>query len=620
LKKRLKPFVAVGIITLIVVCLSLGLSACNFDGLESRNLNNIADQFAYAMLGNDAYSWNVFAVDAEKSFGHKVDSDSEWYSYSSPTRQDMSDTYSAFSFFYKYLLQINKSKLSGNDIATYNMMKYVLDSYLNYYGSSYALEFTLMGGSYISSQGGYVADFTSCVENYSFRTKNDLDVLLSITRSTDEAFRSYLNFAADRVAADMPLYDYTLNEMQAYLAEILEQGESYYLYKFLNDKIDAAEFLTEQQKASYKASYKSALNNEFFAGVRALHSGLDLYKGNVTQTDRSYLAAYGAAGRAYYKWCFENKTGLFNVNLEKVFDDLLDELDVYSDKMIELEERIDSLETSDKAVFNELTAYMNGEKALLDLTDPVEMLEYLKDASKAIVPDLKNEPDIDFKYMDETVAKRVSTMAYYLLSPIDEVNATEHITLNPYYTDNSPDSPLLLTIAHEGYPGHLYAHVNSKEMGSSLIVAIERVSTFSEGWSLYTEFAVLDLISENTQNKALKLYCEYLRYDTISGYIMMVLYDLNFNYFGYDVEDGENSGTDIDSLRSRIEYFMEIPSTYVSYGYGIYFMNNLHEQAKATLGDKYNEVEFNKLLLSEGSGPTLTRAQELTNNYIYSKA
>ena len=101
---------------------------------------------------------------------------------------------------------------------------------------------------------------------------------------------------------------------------------------------------------------------------------------------------------------------------------------------------------------------------------------------------------------------------------------------------------------------------------------------------------------------------------------MMVLYDLNFNYFGYDVEDGENSGTDIDDLRSRIEYFMEIPSTYVSYGYGIYFMNNLHEQAKTTLGDKYNEVEFNKLLLSEGSGPTLTRAQELTNNYIYSKA
>ena len=43
-------------------------------------------------------------------------------------------------------------------------------------------------------------------------------------------------------------------------------------------------------------------------------------------------------------------------------------------------------------------------------------------------------------------------------------------------------------------------------------------------------------------------------------------------------------------------------------------MNNLHEQAKTTLGDKYNEVEFNKLLLSEGSGPTLTRAQELTNS------
>ena len=618
MNKRVKPFFAIAVVTLIVICLSFGLSACNFYGLESRNLNMIADQFAYALLGNDAFSWNVFSVNPEDSFGYVSDGEDEWYSYNRATQQDMDDVYGIFSFFNYNLARINQNKLKGNDIATYNTMKHLLDSFMDYYGSEYALKFTLMGGSYISSEGGYVADFTSCVENFSFRTKNDLDILLSITRSTEDAFKSYLDFASDRLTSDMPLYDYTINEMQAYLAEILEQGESYYLYKFLNNKIDGADFLNETQIASYKALYKSAISNEFFTGVKALYDGLDAYKGNVTETEMTYLAAYGEAGKAYYEWSFENKTGLKNIDLINMFTQLSDVYGEHIDRINEILEYVNSLETTNKPVFDEFNEYLNGDKVLMGFEDPMEMLDYLKEASKEIVPDLNNEPNIDFYYMDETVAKRSTTMAYYLHSPIDELDATEQITLNPYYAYNDPRSPLLLTIAHEGYPGHLYACVNAKEKGLSLLVQTHSVSAFSEGWAVYTEIALLEQIAQNAQREALKLYCEYTARDILSGYLMPVITDINLNYFGFNVQDGMELG--IENIQDIIETLMEIPTVYVSYGYGAYVMQSLHEQAKLALGDNYNEVEFNGLLLAEGMGPTLIRARELTNNYIYSKA
>ena len=45
---------------------------------------------------------------------------------------------------------------------------------------------------------------------------------------------------------------------------------------------------------------------------------------------------------------------------------------------------------------------------------------------------------------------------------------------------------------------------------------------------------------------------------------------------------------------------IELPVTYNAYGFGKIIFNNLHIQAKEILGSHYNEVDFNKMLLSKG--------------------
>ena len=100
---------------------------------------------------------------------------------------------------------------------------------------------------------------------------------------------------------------------------------------------------------------------------------------------------------------------------------------------------------------------------------------------------------------------------------------------------------------------------------------------------------------------------------------MLFRSDMQINYLGVSVQDYIANGMDEDSVRHTMELVMESPAMYVPYGYGIFAMLDLHDKAKSALGDKYNEVEYNGVLLSDGMGPALTRAEQLTQEYIKSK-
>lgn len=71
--------------------------------------------------------------------------------------------------------------------------------------------------------------------------------------------------------------------------------------------------------------------------------------------------------------------------------------------------------------------------------------------------------------------------------------------------------------------------------------------------------------------------------------------------------------------RELIEAFMESPAVYIPYGYGMYVMTDIHNEAKTKLGDKYDAPEFNGRLLADGMAPTLKRAKEISKAYIAEK-
>lgn len=618
---KIKKLFTVGACIAASASLGLGLTGCYFDfdmNTPLLSIDELAESLAVSMLGNSAYNWNVFSVDPKGSFGVELEGDAEWYGYQRLTENDVKQTRSAFRMFRNELKKYNPARLSAHDATTYRTLEYTLNTYIDYYDSAHVLDFELIGAPYISSHGGYVAEFASMFENYAFRNEGDVEDLLDMTQSTRSAFATYLEYAGDREDNGYPLYDYTVCAMQDYLDDVTEQGDSYYLYTVANNKLDAASFLSASDKAAYKAEYARALRGDFMAGVRELSTGLERYKGNVQSVENSYLAAYGDVGKEYYQWKFENKTGISDANILGIYNDMLPMYIKNARRMNEIEDIVKAAEDSDPELYNAFNAYNDGKSALLGLTDPNDVLAYLKEAAKEIVPDLKTTPEIDFKYMDRTAGEISNLLAYYLLSPVDDKNATEHITLNPYTLEQG-DEQLLTTVAHEGYPGHLYAHVNAKENDVNTLTLIETCTAFSEGWAKYTEMAVVRQIAANTDDRALKLYCEYFECSTVTGFLNMVLTDIQVNYLGMGVSDLVAAGTSEDSAQYAVEVLMEDPAVYVPYGYGMYVMLDIHDNVKKTLGSKYDEVEFNGYLLSEGAGPTIPRAKELAAEFITKK-
>ena len=126
------------------------------------------------------------------------------------------------------------------------------------------------------------------------------------------------------------------------------------------------------------------------------------------------------------------------------------------------------------------------------LSTPEEMLTDLQEHMKADFPAF---PQSEGSFIPSCTVKRVSqsmekycSPAYYLTPPMDDMSH------NIIYINhrNQPDAlTLYTTLAHEGYPGHLYQTVYSQlamnQRGASPLRRILHYGGYVEGWALYVE-------------------------------------------------------------------------------------------------------------------------------------
>lgn len=60
------------------------------------------------------------------------------------------------------------------------------------------------------------------------------------------------------------------------------------------------------------------------------------------------------------------------------------------------------------------------------------------------------------------------------------------------------------------------------------------------------------------------------------------------------------NGFNGDVAEELYDQLIEMPTVYASYGYGSLKMHKYHLEAKNKLKSKYDEIEFNKIILSHG--------------------
>ena len=354
---------------------------------------------------------------------------------------------------------------------------------------------------------------------------------------------------------------------------------------FEDDEIDARdeqeaheEFVREYNKAKNK----KAINEHFVPAYERLITGLEGLKGKGTNDKGLY---YYPEGRKYYEYLVNASTGTS-----------------YSD-VSALKQAINKQMSKELAAVNQLLSDDPSLGDKLDsspftLTEPKDILEDLKAQSQADFPPV-NDCNYTIKNVPKTLEGFLSP-AFYLTVPIDRPEDNS-IYINNQSTDAGS---LYTTMAHEGYPGHMYQTNYFNQHNTCNLRNVLDFQGYVEGWGTYAEYYAYTLDHGMEEQVG-----ELLQHNAAFTLALYALLDINIHYEGWDMDQVNDYLTmyfqiDDPSVISSIYYeVVENPSNYLSYYTGYLEFLNMREEAQQRLGANFSLLEFNRFLLDIGPAP-----------------
>ena len=475
------------------------------------------------------------------------------------------------------LSTFNRSLLTDEQILTLDILNEHVDTELS-------LEGIELYQTPLSSFTGIQIDLPVVLSEYHFYTKKDIDEYLELLSNTDEFFDQILTFEQERSSAGLFCSDAAVDHIVESCQPYMIDADYHLLHTSFLTRLEEFPDLTEEEKNAYIQQNSAILSEQFIPAYKQLADGLSKLKG--TGQYEGGLCQY-PDGKKYFEYLVRSNTGTSYTN------------------MSDLQNAIEKKNVADIAA---MAAIIRNRPELLDQVetfvfspeDPQEILESLKQEISNDFPEIP-----DHSYEIKNVApelKDTLSPALYMVPPMDRYN--ENIIYLNMAEHNGVTQHLYTTLAHEGYPGHLYQNVYFYSTNPCPIRCLMSFNGYSEGWGLYSEF-----LSYTFQNGVDPDGARLLMYNASASIGLNALLDLNINYFGWDENqtreylsdyyDVENSNIVSEIYQTLIEN----PGYYLTYYVGYMEFCEMREQAEKELGDKFDAKEFHKLMLDIGPAP-----------------
>ena len=204
----------------------------------------------------------------------------------------------------------------------------------------------------------------------------------------------------------------------------------------------------------------------------------------------------------------------------------------------------------------------------------------------------------DISYVDASLSDSLAP-AFYITAPIDNYDE------NTIYINSAseyPDIYYFTTLAHEGYPGHLYQTVMSYHYGIAPFRSLLDYGGFTEGWATYVEmlsyyYAGLD------QDVA-----SFLQHNEAATLSLYASSDIGIHYHGWDRKQlydfwKKYGFTDEDMIDRVRELILADPGNYLKYYVGYLEFEELREVKEEKYGKKFDPVKFHEAILKIGPAP-----------------
>lgn len=450
--------------------------------------------------------------------------------------------------------------------------KLIYDIMLTYGEDNLKTEKFRLYYDYLSPTNGVQSYLPTLLAEYKFYKKQDVADYLDTLRLFPDYFKDLMAFEQEQADNGFFMPDFEADKVIDQCRQFMEDPENHYLIDSFNLRLEETDFLTEEEKESYRAENEDLVRNTLIPAYGYLADELAGLKGS---SENDAGLCYFEDGREFYELLVRDSTG--SDKSVKEFEDLI----------------MTNLQNDLENIWNLSLEYDDFDRMMecpVDLSDPYTVLNLLKDG---IAGDFPASGELPFKvsYVPASMEEYMNP-AYYILPPVD------YLENNAIYINNkhsSDDIEQFVTLAHEGFPGHLYQTTYFYGKNPSAIRKLFGFSGYSEGWGTYAEIyayrlAGLDdkMVQLNELNKTytLALYC---------------LTDIGINYEGWTFEDTvEFLGVDEDTCREIYEIMVEEPALYLAYYGGYLEFTKLREKAEETLGEKFNLKDFHTFLLDIG--------------------
>ncbi|WP_024838018.1 MULTISPECIES: DUF885 domain-containing protein [Clostridia] len=486
----------------------------------------------------------------------------------------------------KKLNQFNPRKLTKDQRLTYQ----ILYSYIDTEMASEGLELYTQP---LTTTIGIQAQLPVLFAEYAFYKKDDVDHYLSLLSTIDDYYSQILEFEKQKSEAGLFMSDsaadHVLKSCEAYLI----QPDHSFLSETFNTRIDALNDLTPEEKAAYKEKNLKVLEEHFVPAYKNLINGITALMG--TGKNDKGLSWY-PEGKKYFEYLVNSNTGTSY--------DSVDSLKKAIEKQITSDiKALGQITKDNPKVLDQLDTYS------FNVTKPEDILESLKSQITKDFPELpKNQYTV--KYVPKALESSLSP-AFYLVPPIDRYEDNIiYINGNPRFQNDD----LYTTLAHEGYPGHLYQNVYFLSKSPNDLRSILSFSSYSEGWATYVENYSYTL--DNGLDPDLGKLLAHNSAVTLGIYAYL---DICINYEGWDKEQTAKylstfynvEKTDIvDSIYNSL---VENPTNYMEYYVGYLEIMEMRNAAEKILKDKFNLKEFHTFLLDIGPAPFSVILPEFRN-------
>lgn len=482
------------------------------------------------------------------------------------------------------LQEFDPGTLSSENALTFK----ILDTYLKNAstGTDYLLYQEPLG-----PVSGIHTQLPVLLSEYSFYDTQDIETYLALLKETPSYFDSVIRFEQKKAASGLFMPDYQADSVLDTCQSFIDMGKENYLVNTFNERIASLDLLPENKKDSFQKENMKLVTEEIYPAYQNLITAIKSLKGKgMNEQGLSYFPY----GKKYYEYLVRQTTGC-NESISRL-------------RLMTRAQILEDLSAMQKILFPADAALTQA--SVLEQTSPDSMLDDLRSKITDTFPEI---PDVDFqvKYVPESMQDYLSP-AFYMIPAID------NLTENVIYINNGQTASglnLYTTLAHEGYPGHLYQTVYFSASEPDPIRSILDFGGYVEGWATYAEMMSYYLAPlPKTEASLLQKNSS-----VILG--LYALADMGIHYDGWSVTDtvrffSDYGINDPNAVQSVYKLIIGSPANYLKYYIGYLKFYELKKEMADALGNQFSQKEFHRAVLDVGPAPFEIVYDEVEKNLL----